>query len=92
MRTAAEEVIGYHCPRRNQWHDQECRDATAEKDSAYKATLQSVVTRAVMERYREKRREERRLFRRKKQEAEMRECEKIEMHGTGMRLENFSKR
>ena len=89
IRTAAEEVLGYHRPRRNQWYDQECRDATAVKDAAYRATLQSVVTRAVKERYREKRREERRLFRQKKREAERRECEDIEMHGDRNEVRKF---
>ena len=80
MRTAAEEVIGFHRHRRNQWYDQECRDATAIKNLAYRATLQSIVTRTVKERYRELRREERRLFKRKKREAEKRVCEEMEMH------------
>ena len=50
MRTAAEEVIGFRRPQpRNQWYDQECRDATAAKYAAYKKTLQSAATRAMRE-------------------------------------------
>ena len=79
MRTAAENVLGYYRPLRNDWYDQECREAAAAKDAAYKDTLQSIATRAVRERYRELRREEKRLFRRKKREAERRELDNIEM-------------
>ena len=53
-----------------------------EKNYAYRATLMSAATRAVWEKYREKRREERRLFRRKKHEYVKAECEKIGMQGS----------
>ena len=79
--TAAKNILGYHRPLRNSWYDQECREATAAKDAAYRATLQSVATRALRERYREKRREEKRLIRRKKREAEYRDLEDIERCG-----------
>ena len=46
------------------------------------ATLKSAATRAVYEKYREKRSEERHLFRRKKHEFVKVECEAIEMHGS----------
>ena len=39
-------------------------------------------TRAVYEKYREKRREERHLFRRKKHEFVKADCEEIEIHGS----------
>ena len=42
----------------------------------------SAATRAVCEKYRDKRREERRLFRRKKHEFVNAECKEIEMHGS----------
>ena len=44
--------------------------------------MKSAATRAVYEKYREKRREERHLFRRKKHEFVKAECEEIEMHGS----------
>ena len=80
MRTAAEDVLGYYRPQRNNWYDQECREASAAKDAAHRDTLQSVATRAVRERYRDLRREEKRLHKRKKREAERRELDGIEMN------------
>ena len=62
--------------------DDECRQAAVEKNGAYRATLKSAATRAVYEKYREKRKEERHLFRRKKHEFVKAECEDIEMHGS----------
>lgn len=89
MMTAAEKTLGYQRPQRNSWFDQECAKAAAEKDEAYKETLQCVATRAVWERYREKRREEKRLFRRKKREAEIRELEDIEMSRSSNNARKF---
>ena len=58
----------------------ECREAAALKNAAYKKTLQSATTRAIVENYREKRKEERRFFRYKKGEQERREREEVEMY------------
>ena len=79
LRATAETVLGFERPpKRNQWYDEECRAATAAKNAAYKRTLQSAATRAIVEDYRERRKDERRLFRRKKREQERREREEIE--------------
>ncbi|KAI8121895.1 Craniofacial development protein 2 [Lucilia cuprina] len=82
LRWTGNEVLGYERPRRNHWYDQECRDATADKNAAYRATLQQGITQdelnTATQRYREKRKFERSLFRRKKRELERRECEEIE--------------
>ncbi|XP_062127293.1 uncharacterized protein LOC133839668 [Drosophila sulfurigaster albostrigata] len=73
------EVLGFQRPlTRNPWYDQECHDATAAKDAAYRRTLQAGATRAIVDVYRSRRRDEKRLFRRKKKEQERRECESIE--------------
>jgi hypothetical protein len=89
IRTAAEETVGYRKPKKVTWYDEECRQAAIAKDAAYKATLKSAATRAVYERYREKRREERRLFKRKKSEFLRQECEEIEMHGSRNEARKF---
>ena len=74
-------MVGFERPpKRNQWHDEECRAASAAKNDIYKRTLQSAAMRAIVEDYRQKRREERRLIRRKKREQERREREEIEMY------------
>ncbi|XP_037928856.1 uncharacterized protein LOC119663271 [Teleopsis dalmanni] len=80
LHTTAEDVLGFQRPpRRNQWYDEECRQATAAKNAAYKRTLQSAATRTVHEQYREMRKVGRCLFRRKKRDQERREQEKIEV-------------
>ncbi|XP_020806218.1 uncharacterized protein LOC110182509 [Drosophila serrata] len=90
LRTSAEEVIGFQrAPTRNPWYDQECRDATAAKDAAYRRTQQAGATRAVVEVYRSRRRDEKRLFRRKKREQERRECESIESSRCRNEARNF---
>lgn len=43
--TAATDVLGYYHPQRNSWCDQECEEAAAAKDAAYKDSLQSVALR-----------------------------------------------
>ena len=74
-------VLGFERPsQRNQWYDEECREATAAKNAAYKKTLQSAATQEIVVNYREKRREERRLFRRRKRDREKREREEVEVH------------
>jgi len=79
LREAAQDTIGFkRPPQRNQWYDEECREASATKDAAYRRTLQSGATRAKHDVYRAKRREEKRLFRRKKREQERREREEAE--------------
>ena len=82
LHTAAGEKVGYRRQQKSTWFDEECRQAAIEKNDAYQATLKSAVTRAVYEKYREKRREERHLFRRKKHEFVNAKCEEIEMHGS----------
>ena len=67
-------------PKRIQWHDEECRAASATKNDTYKRMLQSAATRAIVEDYRQRRREDRRLIRRKKREQERRVHEEIEMY------------
>ena len=82
--------MGKHLPlQRNQWYDEECREAAAAKNAAYRKTLQSAAMRAIVENYREKRREERRLFRRKKREQERREREEVEMYRCRNDARNF---
>ena len=54
--------------------------SSAAKNDAYKRTLQSAATSAIVEGYRQNRREKRRLIRRKKREQERREHEEIEMY------------
>ena len=61
MRTAAEDVLGYYRPQRNNWYQQDCRAVLAAKDAAHRDTLQSVTTRVVRERYRDLRSEEKRV-------------------------------
>ena len=78
-------------PKRNQWHDEECRTASAAKNDAYKRTLQSATTRAIVADYRQKRREERRLIRCKKREQERREREEIEMYRSRNDAKKFLK-
>jgi sorting nexin-29 len=79
INTSAVEILGFQRPpKRNSWYDQECREATAAKNAAYRRTLQAGATRAVVDIYRTRRRNEKRLFRRKKQEMERLECEKLE--------------
>lgn len=93
LRTTAEEVLGFQRPPpRNPWYDQECREAAAAKDAAYRRTLQAGATRAVVENYRTRRRTEKRLFRRKKREHERRECEMIECSRSRNDARNFYKR
>ena len=67
-------------PTRNQWQDDGSRAAPAPKNDAYKRTLQSAATRAIVEDYRQRRREDRRFIRRKKRKQERREREEIEMY------------
>ena len=47
MRTAAEDVLGYYRPQRNNWYDQGFREASAAKYAAHGDTLRSVATREV---------------------------------------------
>ncbi|XP_060665791.1 uncharacterized protein LOC132798086 [Drosophila nasuta] len=93
LRASAEEVLGFQRPlTRNPWYDQECRDATAAKDAAYRRTLQAGATRAIVDVYRLRRRYEKRLFRRKKKEQERRECESIESSRCRNEARNFYQR
>ncbi|XP_051864351.1 uncharacterized protein LOC127566365 [Drosophila albomicans] len=93
LRASAEEVLGFQRPlTRNPWYDQECRDATAAKDAAYRRTLQAGATRAIVDVYRLRRRHEKRLFRRKKKEQERRECESIESSRCRNEARNFYQR
>ena len=68
LHTAAGEKVGYRRQQKSTWFDEECCQAAIEKNDAYQATLKSAATRAVYEKYREKRREDRRLFCGKKHE------------------------
>ena len=79
MHTAAAEQVGYRRQQKSTWFDEECRQAAIEKNHAYQATLMSAATRAVCEKYREKRRTE---FHRKKPEFVTAKCEQMEMHGS----------
>ena len=50
LRAAAEAVVGFERPpKRNQWHNEESREASAAKNDAYKRTLQSDATLAIVE-------------------------------------------
>jgi len=89
LHTAAGEKVGYRRQQKSTWYDEECRQAAIDKDAAYQATLRSAATRAVYDRYREKRRDERRLFRRKKHQFLKAECEEIEMHGSRNEARKF---
>ena len=93
LRSTVETVLGYERPsKRNQWYDEECREATAAKNAAYRRTLQSAATRAIVDEYRKKRGEERRLIRRKKRELERREREEIELFRCRNDARNFYKK
>ena len=61
------------------------------KNDAYKSTLQSAATLAIVEDYRQRRKEERRLIRRKKREQERREREEIDMHRSRNDAQKFFK-
>ncbi|XP_067634787.1 uncharacterized protein [Eurosta solidaginis] len=89
LRTAAEKKIGHRRPRNCNWYDEECRVATERKDAAYKATLKASATRGVCEHYRELKKEARRLFRKKKAEAERRECKELELLATRNNARKF---
>lgn len=70
VETVAEEVVGRKGPRkRNDWFDEECKQALDAKNAARAKHLQRA-TRANLEDYRAKRTLERRLFRRKKAQQE----------------------
>ncbi|XP_058982687.1 uncharacterized protein LOC131804200 [Musca domestica] len=93
LQTAAKATLGYQRPpARNPWYDQEFRNATEVKNTAYRATLQTVATRNARENYREKRREEKRIFRKKKKEQEKREREQIEMYRSKNEVRKFYQR
>ena len=61
------------------------------KNGAYKRTLQSAATHAIVEGYSQKRGEERRLIRRKRMEQERRELEEIEMYSSRNDAQKFFK-
>ena len=82
LHSAAGEKVGYRRKQKSTWFGDECRQAVSGKNDAYQAILKSAATRAVYEKYCEKRREERHLFRRKKPEFVKAECEKIETRGS----------
>ena len=74
-------MVGFERPpKRNLWHDEECRAASAAKNDAYKCTLQPAAARAIVEDYRQNRREERHLIKRKKRKQERRERGEIQMY------------
>ena len=75
LHTTAGEKVEYRKQQKSTWFDEECNQAAIEKKDAYQATFKLAVTRAVYEKYRERRREERHLFRRKKHEFVKAECE-----------------
>ncbi|XP_055856006.1 uncharacterized protein LOC129919181 [Episyrphus balteatus] len=78
IRDAASEVLGFtRPPQRNPWFDDECRQAHAAKQKAYKAALHRR-TRAANELYKRKRTEEHRLLRRKKRQHEKEAIVEIE--------------
>lgn len=84
MTEAAERVLGYQGRKsKNPWYDDECKQASEDKRAAYKASLQKTGIHAIDEAaaklYKDKRRAEKRLFKRKKRELEIIECERIEM-------------
>ncbi|XP_053968269.1 uncharacterized protein LOC128869687 [Anastrepha ludens] len=79
LRTAAEKDIGFRQAQKNGWYDEQCHVPAERKDAAYRTTLRSGATRAMLDRYTELKKEERRIIRQKKREAEIRECEELEM-------------
>lgn len=76
----AEEVVGYQTTTRsrNDWFDDECQTALAEKNAARNKYLQRA-TRANLNVYREKRNFERKLFRRKKRQKESEFFDEIQL-------------
>ncbi|PSN37452.1 hypothetical protein C0J52_11693 [Blattella germanica] len=63
----SDEVLGIeHNKRRNNWYDDECEEATREKNKAYREMLQKHCTRRLEEIYKEKRRQEKKIHKRKK--------------------------
>ena len=92
LRASDKALVGFERPpKRNQWHDEEYRAVFAAKNDAYKRTLQSAATRAIVEHYRRSRREERRLIRHKKREQERRDREEIGMYKSRNDAEKFFK-
>lgn len=78
MLEAAEETIGVEGrKRRNDWYDQECLAAIADKNKA-RATMLQRRTRGSEEQYKEKRRTANRLLNRKKREAFRNEVEQLD--------------
>ena len=50
LRASSEAVVGFErTPKRNLWHDEECRAASAAKNDAYKRTMPSAATRAIVQ-------------------------------------------
>ena len=92
LRAAAEAVVGFERPpKRNQWHDEECCVPSAGKNDAYKRTLQSAATRAIVDDYRQKRSEENRLIRQRRGSRKGVRVRKSRCTGIGTMLRNFSK-
>ena len=89
LRAAAEAVVSFERPpKRNKWHDEEGRAASAANNDAYKRTLQSAATRAVVEDYRQKRDALSDASRGCRKGVSMR---KSRCTGVGTMLTNFSK-
>ena len=90
IRASAEAVLGFERPpKRNKWFDKECQAAYSAKNDAYKRTLQSDVTRAIVENYRQRRREQIRLLRRKNRELKRRDREEMKMFRSRNDFQHF---
>ena len=83
LRASAEAVVDFERPpKRNQWHDEDCRAASSAKSAA---------TRVIVVDYKQRRREEKRLIRRKKRERKRRLREEIEMYRSRNDAQKFFK-
>jgi hypothetical protein len=81
---AVDEVIGKtERAERNEWYDDECKEATKQKNKAYRRMIQKYYTRGAEEQYNEMRRIEKRMLKRKKRsfyEEQIKQVEKISIY------------
>lgn len=63
---------------KNDWFDEECEEATREKNQAYLTMQQGRRIRAMAERYRELRRREKRIHKERKREHKNKKFEELE--------------
>ena len=86
----AEEVFGKTNRKpSNDWFDEECQEATEEKNKAYVSMQQRGYTRASTDKYQEARRKEKQVHKRKKKQYENNQIEKLEELGQQNQIRQF---